>query len=639
MFKFIITLSTLIVLLSNVTSFAATYTVSVNSAASWGALPHFWSRCFGIGRAGLIMDPNCQAHIRDGVKNLGLEGVRFHALFLEDVGIYKEVNGTPEYNWTKTDSIFDFLNNLKIKPVVELAFMPRDLAQNPNQTLMNFRAIASVPKDWNKWKDLIYETVKHFLGRYGAETISQWRFEVWNEPDLNSPGQFWMNASQQDYFKLYDYAVAGAVAAYPDVKIGGPVTSGHYKRQYISDFLNHVTTQNFADGGKSTKVDCIIYHTWHEYEQTTEAHFWVLNELKKYPSLNAIETMNTEFGPTWQFNLEPQPQETENGAAFLARVAGEISRRCHTDNVPFPFAYSWWVLSDVFDEGNYKMDRPFPSCMGLISIQGIYKPAYNVYKMLNMMGTTQISIERAPDSGPVHGFAAKDSNGGIQALLYNQVNNYPNCTAPVSGSDDVNLTINNIGAKPMMYRCYVVDQTHSNAYQAWKSMTSPGVANLSQAQWNSLRSSMMLAVTDSNTNPGVSGPTFTKSYSLAKEGVMLVTLSPDQKSDVNDKLAGKPDVPGLRNLTVRAKNTNLAFSVPPFSPQQKGTMDITIQIINSRGQIVGAPMARHISVPQTDNALTVDLRDHPGMALPGGVYLCKVKIGGYSGVASFFVSR
>jgi hypothetical protein len=64
-----------------------------------------------------------------------------------------------------------------------------------------------------------------------------------------------------------------------------------------------------------------------------------------------------------------------------------------------------------------------------------------------------------------------------------------------------------------------------------------------------------------------------------------------------------------------------------------------IQIIISRGQIVAAPTARQISVPQTTDAITLDLRDHPGMALPGGVYLCKVNIGGYSGVASFFVSR
>jgi xylan 1,4-beta-xylosidase len=608
-------------------SLAATYTITVNPDSSWGALPHFWSRCFGIGRAGLILDTTCQGHIRDGVQNLGLEGVRFHALFLDDVGIYKEVNGAPVYTWTKTDQIFDFLNNLKIKPIVELAFMPRDLAQNPNQTIMNFQAIASVPKDWNRWKDLIYQTVKHFKERYGVETISQWRFEVWNEPDLNTAGQFWMNASQQDYFKLYDYAVAGAVAAFPDVKIGGPVTSGHYKRQYITDFLNHVTTANFADNSKSTQLDCVIFHTWHQYEQTTEAHFWAVNELKKFPSLGNIETMNTEFGPTWQFNLEPQPQETENGAAFLARVAGEISRRCHTENVRFPFAYSWWVLSDVFDEGNYKNDRPFPSCMGLISRQGIYKPAYNVYKMLNMLGTTQIKIERTPDSGPVHGFAARDTNGGIQVLLYNQVNNYPDCTSPVSGADQVTVTINNLGNQARMYHSYVVDQTHSNSFQAWKSMGSPGIGSMNAGQWNTLRSSMALAVVDSNTNPGVSGPTFSKSYTLAKEGVMLITLMPDPKSSIRRAMERSSDQPGLRILKATARSLSIGFADP--------LLPATIQILNCRGQILRAVEIGRISLP----AVTIDLRDHTGKALPGGAYLCKVNAGGYSRIASFCIAR
>jgi hypothetical protein len=252
--------------------------------------------------------------------------------------------------------------------------------------------------------------------------------------------------------------------------------------------------------------------------------------------------------------------------------------------------------------------------------------------MLHMLGSTQIGIERTPDTGPVHGFAAKDSTGGVQVLLYNQVNNYPNCTNPVSGSDQINLTMTNLGNQALIYRCYAVDQTHSNAFQAWKSMGSPPLANISGAQWSTLRSSMALAVVDSNSTPEKIGPTFSKSYTLAKEGVMLITLTPDPKLRNQSRMAGRLNEPGVRMLSVTAQTLSLAFSGP-----LPGTADVNIQIINCRGQIVRTNGTRQGSTPGESHAITIDLRDGRGAALPAGVYLCKVKAGLYILTASFCV--
>jgi xylan 1,4-beta-xylosidase len=424
--------------------------------------------------------------------------------------------------------------------------MPHDLALYPEHTIMKYRAIASVPKDWNRWRELVYETVRHFKERYGEAVISQWRFEVWNEPDLNGENCFWWGGSQEDYFRLYDYAVAGAVAAYAEVKIGGPVPSGHYRLDFVSDFLKHVTTQNFATGASRTKVDFISYHTWHEYWKTVDAHFWVVRELAKYAGLENLESINTEFGPTWQFGLVPQPQESENGAAFLARVVSDIARQCHQDNVRFPFAYSWWVLSDIFDEGTYHDDKPFPSCMGLISRQGLKKPAYNVYKMLNMLGTTQLSAERAPDNGSVHGMAAKDSAGGVQILLSNQVNDYPNCTTPANGTDRIDLTVNALPGNAVVYRCYRVDQDNANAHHAWESKGSPSMGAMSADDWNTLRSAGVLQPVESEDALVPAGGVFSRSYDLPREGVLLVTLTPEATGTSPGERRGSRDVKPYR---------------------------------------------------------------------------------------------
>ena len=40
-------------------------------------------------------------------------------------------------------------------PVVELSFMPHDLASDPSKTVFEYGAIVSPPKDWQRWHDLI----------------------------------------------------------------------------------------------------------------------------------------------------------------------------------------------------------------------------------------------------------------------------------------------------------------------------------------------------------------------------------------------------------------------------------------------------------------------------------------------------
>ena len=51
-----------------------------------------------------------------------------HGLFDDDMGVYREDNGKPEYNWQYIDELYDFLHRIGMKPFVELGFMPDALA-------------------------------------------------------------------------------------------------------------------------------------------------------------------------------------------------------------------------------------------------------------------------------------------------------------------------------------------------------------------------------------------------------------------------------------------------------------------------------------------------------------------------------
>ena len=129
--------------------------------------------------------------------------MRFHAIFHDEVGVYDEdKQGNPVYNFSYVDQIYDGLLANGVQPFVELSFMPYKLAARPDLQAFWYKPNVSPPKDYAKWDDMITQFAKHLVDRYGIDEVSQWYFEVWNEPNLD----FWTGTPrQQTYFELYDH--------------------------------------------------------------------------------------------------------------------------------------------------------------------------------------------------------------------------------------------------------------------------------------------------------------------------------------------------------------------------------------------------------------------------------------------------
>ena len=125
------------------------------------------------------------AALRAAHEELGVTHVRAHAILGDDLGVYREVDGDPVHDFSGVDRVYDHLRGLGLYPVVELSFMPRDLASDPDKTVFDYAAIVSPPKDWGRWHDLVRDLVAHLVERYGLdEVLEHWSFEVWNEANL-----------------------------------------------------------------------------------------------------------------------------------------------------------------------------------------------------------------------------------------------------------------------------------------------------------------------------------------------------------------------------------------------------------------------------------------------------------------------
>ena len=98
--------------------------------------------------------------------------------------VYREVDGEPVHDFAGVDRVYDHVRSLGLYPVVEISFMPHDLASDPTKTVFEYDAIISPPKDWERWHDLVRDLTAHLVERYGDEVVEHWSFEVWNEANL-----------------------------------------------------------------------------------------------------------------------------------------------------------------------------------------------------------------------------------------------------------------------------------------------------------------------------------------------------------------------------------------------------------------------------------------------------------------------
>ena len=140
--------------------------------------------------------------------------------------------GKPVYDFAILDGIFDEYKAAGVVPMVELGFMPKDLTSGTNDYQVHYPgrttagSVQAPPKDYAKWQELVRVVTAHLVQRYGADTVRGWYFEVWNEPDID----YWHGTPEQ-YWELYDRAVAGVRAALPGAKVGGPASTGPGDRQ------------------------------------------------------------------------------------------------------------------------------------------------------------------------------------------------------------------------------------------------------------------------------------------------------------------------------------------------------------------------------------------------------------------------
>lgn len=412
----------------------ASFTINTNIMTDFD---HFWERCVGSGHALLALREDYRHQLKKAHEKLGMQRVRFHGIFDDDLSAYQYENG-PVYSFYNQDNIYDYLLSIGMQPYVELSFMPEDMASGP-QTIFHYKGNITPPKNWTDWYDLIQAFANHLIERYGIDEVRSWYFETWNEPNCG----FW-SSNQTEYFTLLQVTSAALKAVDSQLQVGGPATC---QSQWINETLNFVRENNVALDFVST----------HEYPTDIQpVQRGILRKVMQNSRNIVGDNMTLIYSETNDGLFDQQLHDTIYASAFA--VFNMIDLQGIADIV------SWWSFSDIFEEGGFN-SLPFNAGYGLQTIYNIDKPAFKAFELLHESGNSQYLTT---GSHPTAGLIATENGTHIHVLIYNH-------QIPGAPIDTVNMSIAVQGIPQGHYVATLrrIDETYSNPIAAWEQMESP----------------------------------------------------------------------------------------------------------------------------------------------------------------------
>jgi xylan 1,4-beta-xylosidase len=426
-------------------------TVAIDAAVPTTPFPHFWEQMVGSGHAILSLREPWRDDLRAVKKVTDFKWVRFHGILDDEVGAYTEdQHGNSVYNFAYVDEIYDGLLQNGVRPLVEISFMPRQLAFNPYDLhVFWYHPNVSPPRSMTAWDDLMTHFARHLVDRYGIDEVSKWYFEVWNEPNID----FWGGIPRQrSYFELYDHTARDLKSVSPRLRVGGPATAA---ASWIPVFLKQVSDNRVP-------IDFVSTHGY--ADDTVENLFHNDNPVPMDDRVCAavakvraqIDASPIPHLPLLWTEWNVQGMDQSRDTIFVGPAVANTIRECDGEVNEMSF----WTFSDVFEEGGV-IPAPFEGHFGLRAKGGINKPSYYGFALLHQLGDRRI----ATASKDV--IATKSANGSLVIAAWNLVD--PGQHGPTRTLD---LVFRNVPADARV-TIQSVDEDHGNVLPKYRAMGSP----------------------------------------------------------------------------------------------------------------------------------------------------------------------
>lgn len=341
-----------------------------------------WNKMINIGGAADLLNSEMRGHVLKLKEELHFTYVRFWDLYAPEMFLdVHEKNH--EYNFSKLDRVLDFLVKHDLKPYMELRVKPKKIISNPRKVLMltemdvffeDNEAIARFNK----------ELIIHLINRYTAEEVETWYFEVWKtemEKYLTETNIEDKYASITMYLNCFE-TIAGVLRAYlPDIQIGGGGFSLRYGEEHFREILrawkereqlpgfisiySYPYTTETIDKDKNQTMDAAFIKKQMEYVHTA-----MREEAFPEVPLHVSE---------WSFSVSNRNILNDHCMKGAYLVKNMI------DSIGMADIMGYWIGSDLYAD-YYDSKLLLSGSGGLLTKDGIPKPAYYAFSFMNRLG-------------------------------------------------------------------------------------------------------------------------------------------------------------------------------------------------------------------------------------------------------------
>ncbi len=463
-----------------------------------------------------------------------------------DIVVKRNDNGQLEYDWEVVDKVYDIILEHGFKPIVETVYIPSVIRKDGIRH--------NIPHDYNEWRTIIREFVKHLQDRYGDGEIETWYFEIWNEPD----GYPIWREDKSDisaFLALYDYMVDGVLSINKKLKVGGPAVKQLPTGMiFLPKFLEHCSKGvNYATGKWGTRLDFISIHckaggVEHGSPSMDLYLFDTLDKFKniiyKYPEYKNIEILNDESDIVWCGDIGTDElswmnfRNTHYFPGFVCKMVDAYYSRSvdrwkmNLTVVDSDNCHLQWEKS-LFS-GNRSQLTPlyeYPSA------DLIKKPAFNAYVLLSKLRNKRVipkcSVKEKFDYGFgfKYGVLPTFDEESMAVMIWNFED-----SVEEGGRNPLKfiLDIENLPFKGEYKKVhYRIDKTHSSSYNCWEQMGKPKKPSIEQIK--QLRANENLEIYEPIEDIFIDGKKLIVETNIPHHGVSLIMLMP--------KTCNKPNKP------------------------------------------------------------------------------------------------
>lgn len=341
-----------------------------------------WAKMINVGSAADLLRSDMQQHVVALQKELHFEYARVWDLYAPEM-LLDPRDGQERYNFDNLDRVLDFLLANGMKPYLELREKPKVILHNRDK--YRFRDEKQGQSyTLEQMEQLVGRLMVHLLNRYPMDTLESWYFELWHA----EPEEVWtqMDKAPQampssEYIRWFS-RVSRVLRGYlPGIRLGGGGFSLRYGEELFRSLLTQWKTSDCLPDFLSIycypySQDSIVM----DRNQSRNANF-------VFDTLTRVRQLIEETGfPAQELHVSEWNFSVSNRNLLNDHcMKGAYLVRNLIDCIELADVMGYWVGSDLYAV-HYDTTTVLNGSSGLLSKDGIRKPAYFAFDFMNHLG-------------------------------------------------------------------------------------------------------------------------------------------------------------------------------------------------------------------------------------------------------------